>query len=102
MANEHFSSMRKKALMNATNTNIMPECYRDWYMDAKTKRLVKWAHHFQGSKRSKSTTRASEYQTQTVQVRELLNPTTFKTAMETKDDVRNEVAAIVIKKIIKP
>ena len=45
--------------MNATNTNKIPECYRDFYVEPGTKKLIVWAHHFENNgsgagKRSKS------------------------------------------------
>lgn len=46
-ANEKFQAMRNTALMNATNTNRIPEYYRDFYMEAGTKKLIHWAHLFE-------------------------------------------------------
>jgi len=48
--------MRNIALMDATNTNRIPECYRDFYMESGTKKLINWAHLFENKhyKKSKS------------------------------------------------
>ena len=46
-AKEQFNAIRNVALMNATNTNKIPECYRDFYVEPGTKKLIPWAHHFE-------------------------------------------------------
>jgi len=32
--------------MDATNTNKMPGCYRDFYLEEGTRRKLAWAHKF--------------------------------------------------------
>ena len=46
--------MRNIALMDATNTNRIPECYRDFYMESGTKKLINWAHLFESKHLNKS------------------------------------------------
>jgi len=46
-ANKRFNAIRNIALMNATNTNHIPDSYRDFYLDKGTKKLITWAHHFE-------------------------------------------------------
>jgi len=50
-AKEKFHAMRNVALMNATNTNRIPESYRDFYMEKETKKLMPWAHLFEGRRK---------------------------------------------------
>jgi len=46
-AHQKFQAIRNVALMNATNTNRIPDSYRDFYMEKGTKKLITWAHHFE-------------------------------------------------------
>ncbi|CDW74975.1 transcription factor yy2 [Stylonychia lemnae] len=124
-ANEKFKAMRNVALMDATNTNHIPECYRDFYMESQTKKLISWAHLFENKHHKKKSispsarqsvikdqtkaNRASilndltlnKQQSQTQRSREKINQDTYKNAMKSKDDMINEIATLVIEKIVK-
>lgn len=52
-ANEKFDQIRKIALMNATNTNRIPQYYRDFYLDKQTKKLLPWVHIFDTNHKNK-------------------------------------------------
>lgn len=39
---ERVVEMKKKAFLNAVNTNLMPQAIREMYMDPVTKKLYKW------------------------------------------------------------
>ena len=43
--------------MNATNTNKIPECYRDFYVEPETRKLIKWAHLFESKHSNKNISR---------------------------------------------
>jgi hypothetical protein len=39
--------MKKKAFLDATNTNFLPDSMRDFYLDPVTKKLYKWVQGIQ-------------------------------------------------------
>jgi len=47
LAQKKMEALRKLSLMNATNTNKIPQCHRDFYMAKETKKLLQWAQTFE-------------------------------------------------------
>ena len=50
---EKVINMKKIAFLNATNTNFLPECFRDFYMDNATKKIYPWVGNIEEKTRKK-------------------------------------------------